>query len=188
MRKNIKYSIALSYLKLLKEKPLNDISTQQIADMAGISKRTLYNYFPDKYEILSWFWDYWMKDVRAEAMHKYSLRKYELFIEHREAMLKVFAYIGQNNLRDIILEDELKKFNTHIDKGILSKYGPQMVDYIFVTLRQQLKYNNYRLLNTEVEKAYAFLEDDPVIFQKALMSHALSEFFSDEPLPEGKHL
>lgn len=44
-------------IDLLREKPLEKITIQELSDKAMISRGTFYNYFYDKYDLLNFFWE-----------------------------------------------------------------------------------------------------------------------------------
>ena len=46
---------AMEYL--LSRKKLDDIPVSEIAKMAGVSRRTFYRHFCDKYELVNWYYD-----------------------------------------------------------------------------------------------------------------------------------
>ena len=50
-----KLSEAMEYL--LSRKNLDDIPVSEIAKMAGVSRRTFYRHFCDKYELVNWYYD-----------------------------------------------------------------------------------------------------------------------------------
>ncbi|MCG4901122.1 TetR/AcrR family transcriptional regulator [Enterocloster bolteae] len=50
-----KLSEAMEYL--LSRKKLDDIPVSEIAKMAGVSRRTFYRHFCDKYELVNWYYD-----------------------------------------------------------------------------------------------------------------------------------
>ena len=51
-----KRAISASLKNLLREKKLNKITVQDIADDCGINRQTFYYHFQDKYELLSWIY------------------------------------------------------------------------------------------------------------------------------------
>ena len=50
-RLSTKEHIMEAFLKLLEDKNLMDISVSEIAELAGVSKRSFYNHFVDKYDL-----------------------------------------------------------------------------------------------------------------------------------------
>ena len=50
-----KLSEAMEYL--LSRKNLDDIPVSEIAKMAGVSRRTFYRHFCDKYELVNWYYN-----------------------------------------------------------------------------------------------------------------------------------
>ena len=50
-----KLSESIEYL--LSRKSLDDIPVSEIVKMAGVSRRTFYRHFCDKYELVKWYYD-----------------------------------------------------------------------------------------------------------------------------------
>lgn len=44
-----------AFRSLMDEKPFAKITVSQIADRAGVSRKTLYNYFHNKYDVANWY-------------------------------------------------------------------------------------------------------------------------------------
>lgn len=53
----IKKALSRTLKELMLEKPFEKISTEEICERTGISKRNFYRYFSDKYELLSWIYE-----------------------------------------------------------------------------------------------------------------------------------
>ena len=62
-RKGIKEIIADSFFELMEQKPICKISINEIAENAGVSRRTFYNNFLDKHELVDWI--HWKINVEA---------------------------------------------------------------------------------------------------------------------------
>ena len=52
-----KNAIAAAFMKVCTNKNMADITTNDITEACGISRQTFYNYFPDKYAVVSYLFD-----------------------------------------------------------------------------------------------------------------------------------
>ena len=51
-------AIAAAMKKLLRTNPIEKITTEQILEQSGVSRRSFYRYFKDKYDLLQWIYNY----------------------------------------------------------------------------------------------------------------------------------
>ena len=51
-------AIAGAMKQLLRTMPIEKITTDRILEIAGVSRRSFYRYFKDKYELLEWIYNY----------------------------------------------------------------------------------------------------------------------------------
>lgn len=54
--KDTKHIIAHAMMNLMLKKSIDNISIQEIADYCGINRRTFYNHFLDKYDLIDWIY------------------------------------------------------------------------------------------------------------------------------------
>ena len=103
-----KLAIAEAMKALMRSSMIEKITTRQIQEAAGVSRRSFYRYFKDKYDLLEWIynnefcrfvdvrpeksiWDYYpdiLKSLRADPAFYYS----------------AFSYRGQNSFRYFCFE------------------------------------------------------------------------------------
>lgn len=147
MQDNKVYKRALSdaLRKLMREKPFSSISTTEICKLAGISRRSFYHHFPDKYELLNWTY--------YDAFHtipKEGYRTWDYFpsicrhlYEDRAFYSNAFAVSGQNSfltycherLHPYILEDFKGVFASEKTTLYFADY---LLDGIFCRIRTWL--------------------------------------------------
>ena len=53
-----RHAIAAAMKKLLRTSPIEKITTEQILAQSGVSRRSFYRYFKDKYDLLQWIYNY----------------------------------------------------------------------------------------------------------------------------------
>ncbi len=114
-RMSTKEHIMESFLSLLEDKPLTDISVSEIVERAGVSKRSFYNHFVDKYDLMGYAYrelveQEWYKDGRRCSLVEFFNRCWTF--DGSEPMMERFkntmSYIGQNDLRSEIENQGVK--------------------------------------------------------------------------------
>jgi AcrR family transcriptional regulator len=148
-----KNQICNATLKLMKEKGFDSLRVNEIAEKAGVSKRTLYRYFPSKKELIS--------HIISEKHNRIKERLMDIFkTEGNEAdkyetlLTCVTAEIASENVElfenlkkypDIYEEikekqkESLKELETIIENGISkgeikSHFQPKIVSYLLIKL------------------------------------------------------
>lgn len=64
-----KLAISEAMKALMRTMPIEKITTKEILEKAGVSRRSFYRYFKDKYDLVEWIYDYdfcRFVDVRPE--------------------------------------------------------------------------------------------------------------------------
>lgn len=62
-----KEALAEALRRLLKDRPIESVSVTQIVDEAGLSRKTFYYHFSDKYELFNWLCYQMFLDIRDEV-------------------------------------------------------------------------------------------------------------------------
>ena len=110
-----KERLMASFLELLEDKSLQDISVADIYTNAGVSKRSFYNHFSDKYDLMGYTYRelvklLWYKDGRRCTLVEFFNRCWSS--DGEEPMMLRFkntmSYIGQNDLRSEIENQGVK--------------------------------------------------------------------------------
>ena len=98
----IERKILDSVITLLEKKPLVQITVTEICAFAGVSKRSFYNYFCDKYDVI-------LKvqaipeekavdrEVSLRTLENYFRLHYRWLLEHRGFLKNISSYFGQNS-------------------------------------------------------------------------------------------
>ncbi|MEG6567912.1 dihydroxyacetone kinase transcriptional activator DhaS [Thermoanaerobacterium saccharolyticum] len=84
-----KKAMADALKELMKTKPLNKISVQDIVNKCGLNRQTFYYHFHDIFELLEWIY-------KKEAIEKIS--QYKNYEHWTEGFYQVFKYIEDNKL------------------------------------------------------------------------------------------
>ena len=98
-----------SMIELMQKKPFAKISVQDIVDNCGVSKRTFYNYFQDKFDLISWHLTLNQgrsTECTSELLDLYTTMKNVLnhLYSYRIFYKNAFSYEGQNDLRKALLD------------------------------------------------------------------------------------
>ncbi len=110
---DIETRIRSGFIRLLEKEPIDQISVVDICAEAGVSKRSFYNYFCDKYDVI-------LKvqaipemqeedtEVSLSTLENYFRRRYRWLLEHRGFVKNISFYFGQNSsvlaFKDSVLE------------------------------------------------------------------------------------
>lgn len=104
MEKSItKNALAISLKEILVEKAFGNISVEDICKNAGVSRRTFYRYFLDKYELLNWVYEW---DMQAgiqnggqgdEENKEYLINMCVCFSDNRDFYKRALNVEGQNS-------------------------------------------------------------------------------------------
>lgn len=114
-RLSTKEHIMEAFLKLLEDKNLMDISVSEIAELAGVSKRSFYNHFVDKYDLMGYAYRVlverqWYRDGRRCTLVEFFNRcwTFDGDAPMMERFKNTMSYIGQNDLRSEIENQGVK--------------------------------------------------------------------------------
>lgn len=104
---NVKEVLGEGLIRLSKNKDISKITVQEIIDECHTSRRTFYNHFHDKYELMNWIYESktqaildcfqisknWMKCVQD---------MYAVFDRDKEFYMNISSFEGQNSFHDFV--------------------------------------------------------------------------------------
>ena len=98
----IEKKILDGFIRLLEKKPIEQIAVIEICEEAGVSKRSFYNYYCDKYDVILKVQTIpEMQDddteVSIATLENYFRRRYRWLLEHRGFLKNISLYFGQNS-------------------------------------------------------------------------------------------
>ena len=103
-----KVAIAEAMKRLMRATPIEKITTDRILENAGVSRRSFYRYFKDKYDLLEWIYNYdfcRFVDVRPEkSIWDYYPDILRSLRADPEFYGNAFVYAGQNSFRAFCFE------------------------------------------------------------------------------------
>ena len=114
-RLSTKEQIVEAFLKLLEDKNHMGIAVSEISEVAGVSKRSFYNHFVDKYDLMGYAYrvlveQQWYREGRRCTLVEFFNRCWTF--DGDEPMMERFkntmSYIGQNDLRSEIENQGVK--------------------------------------------------------------------------------
>ncbi|MBR0405396.1 MAG: TetR/AcrR family transcriptional regulator C-terminal domain-containing protein [Eggerthellaceae bacterium] len=100
-----------SFLELLAEKPVNDITVIEICEKAGVSRKTFYKYYSDQFALLVAMQDDLFEDYRHQlegqpAEVSQIMPVLIRFVDENRVLVRAaFANQGEGNFVDRVLDD-----------------------------------------------------------------------------------
>ena len=134
-------------------KPINNITVKEICENSHISKRTFYNHFQSKYDILPWFLD--LTDT-------FFARKIGVSYSMREGLLKTYDFIYQENkfltLSTYFMSDQETGYGMHW-KGWSSTYVNTLREIKKVSIDRDIKNLIYGYTNIQTLFTLRWIND-----------------------------
>ena len=104
--------IANSTLDLLQTKRIDEFNVMDIVNNCGVSKRSFYNHFKDKYDVCNYIYDSvldnycWYVDGKLQSLSQFFERAYVVFNSEdkkiRNFLNHTICYQGQNCMQDYV--------------------------------------------------------------------------------------
>ncbi|RGZ01774.1 TetR/AcrR family transcriptional regulator C-terminal domain-containing protein [Clostridium sp. AM58-1XD] len=114
-----KRKFAQALEELLKGKNLDDIQVSEIVLKAGLSRRTFYRHFQDKYDLASWFFSQFFEgsfgQITEGADWETAFLKYLAICEQKAAVLRnAYSSRDVNGLRNYDIDVTRKTYETYL--------------------------------------------------------------------------
>ena len=129
-----KNAMASAMKKLMADKPIKKINVKDITEECGLSRKSFYYHFKDKYDLVNWiFYTEFVQEIKENNI-KYNwdlLEKIcEYFYKHKEFYSKAFEAEGQNSfskyfieiMRPIILKSYKNVFDDNEEKEFFAEF------------------------------------------------------------------
>ena len=109
----VKEALADTLREMLEERSIDKITVEEIVERSGYSKRTFYNHFRDKHDVVSYIWKREYRSCMYEGDELLSTYDFLLKYHRHEASLTTFfrnvlTYSGQNNLWETVHEASIE--------------------------------------------------------------------------------
>jgi len=93
--------------ELFEEKPFKSVSAQRIAERAGVSRKTLYNHFRDKYELMHVCYTRYVEEnilngFTGSNIEHVNTGVFSFMMEHQRFFKNVFDVEGQDSFWDFL--------------------------------------------------------------------------------------
>lgn len=110
-----KQLLADALYNLVQEKDFDSITISDICKRSGVSRATFYRYFHDKYELMSYHYESFVKsnflDVESNLAWKEKLYQYaNFYMQHKEYFTNILNYDGQNSFDEFLYSYSLAHF------------------------------------------------------------------------------
>lgn len=103
-KKSVRELLGESLTELLKSKPFEKITVNEIADNCGVGRRTFYNNFTDKHDLATWLYmrqlNEFVFSVERATLTDFIRYTTEVVSKDLQVIKAIDKYRGQNNLRD----------------------------------------------------------------------------------------
>lgn len=108
-KKSTKDYLASSAIELLSRRDVESISVKEIAENCGVSTRTFYNHFRDKYDLFLYVYTREMERFFQNNKDHLTFRPFvfwtgQLLFDYKDFFNNFQKYIGQNNFRDSVYQ------------------------------------------------------------------------------------
>ena len=164
-KKTSREYLELSALELLTEWPINKVTVEDIVQNCSISKRTFYNYFRDKNELVSQTYIHLLEkyfEQREISLSGFIRFFVQTSFENRQFLRNAIVYTEQNNICDSLYEpvgDQLFRASNVESKNSFSereKLAATFVAYGMVAFLADTASHGY---NYKPEEMISFFEN-----------------------------
>lgn len=138
---NVKETLADSLIKLTKTKPISKITVQDIVTECNTSRRTFYNHFQDKYELINWIYESKSNEILScftdsKSWYECLIDIYNYFYSNKTYFMNISSFSGQNSFIDAFYVHTRDYLFHHVEKN----YGQE---YLTEDLIYSIDYNSY---------------------------------------------
>lgn len=185
-----KLALVVSLLDCLLKKEYTEITAQEIYTGANISKRTFYNYFRDKYDLLPWFWRFRLNKYFYRTLPEYYLQQLYIIKQYPTQFQRAFDYHGQNNFVDYAVVNTIEKYRLHVSKTIYEKYPEHIVESALLYSARASVGGTVVFSRTkeDLDALISNAEQNPDVPLRLYAISIFSDYLSFEPYPNGMHL
>lgn len=172
---------------LLAKKSFETISVNEICEISNFPRATFYNYFDDKYDLLTYCWYLLSREVKIEETSSNSSQKiltvffdrvYDLFMDHSELLNGIF----RNNPINSPL---INNFSAYL-KQIMQEIFYEYLDFDNKNVPLQLVADHFSNTVMLILEAI-FLKQQPISLEQAheYMHYLVGHLLVDSPSDEG---
>ncbi|WP_075399329.1 TetR/AcrR family transcriptional regulator [Domibacillus antri] len=192
-----KRKILLAAMKLFSKKSFHQTSMQQIADVCGLSKGSLYTHFKSKEELLSDIFVYYYQILHdqiaasrqeSDTVHEAFVREVAIRTRHYCAFQEFFLMQVKEirGLEDPTLNQFVRRENLQLmqrtEKRIIDMYGPDVKPYA-ADLTASLKGMMISYLQEIIEKESPCDFDELARYLVSQLDAMAGKVLNDKPMP-----
>jgi len=156
-----------SAIELLSKNTIEKVTVKDICDNCGLSTRTFYSYFKDKYEIMNtcfatYYASFFQRYEHDLTLHNMIYFSAQIVYENRFFFANMFRYTGQNNIRLGLVEPMRRQYLLLLEEYCHIKPTKEILDAITFFINGQLTFVEYALRLPEIptaEVSLAFFEN-----------------------------
>lgn len=158
--------LADAFLRQLNQKTLNKITVQDIADEAGVSRKTFYYYFQDIYDLMEWI----LEEKCRQMLGGVTADTWQ------DGMLNLLQYIKDNrllmlNTYSVIDRDTLDNYFARITEPLVRKILVEQPDYDKLCPEDEhviVELYTYALVGNLCHWIGGGMKGDPVLLSKQI--------------------
>ena len=114
-KKSMKEYFAESALELLSKYPIEKVTVTHIAQNCGLSTRTFYNNFKDKYDLFLWIYikkldDYYQSNIDHISFRPFIYYSGQVLVDYNDFFFNFQRYRGQNQFHHAIFQPFLNYY------------------------------------------------------------------------------
>lgn len=137
-KKSVRELLGESLTELLKSKPFEKITVNEIADNCGVGRRTFYNNFTDKHDLATWLYmrqlNEFVFSVERATLTDFIRYTTEVVSKDLQVIKAIDKYRGQNNLRDSLAgpmaDIYVKVIEKYYDVRVSAEMGQEIEFYV----------------------------------------------------------
>lgn len=168
-KKTAKELLGESFEELLKSKPFEKITINEIAENCGVGRRTFYNNFIDKYDLATWLYirqlNAFVEERDQAQLADFIRHSTEVVSKDLPIIIALDKYRGQNSFRDSLVEPMMDVYIKVIEKYCGHKVSPEMSQDIELYVCGQITYVGRviygRMIPSPEEVAEFFIRNIP---------------------------
>ena len=157
-KKSSKELLKESVIELVSRSPVEKVSVDQICENCGVSRRSFYNHFKDKHELICWVYISIVEDNIREHGSELTLHTQIESLVNSICDLSGFyqnavRYTGQNNFRESILEPLIESVRSLITDVYRDEISPELDESIAFFVYGCIGYMEHNLLINNIVPA-----------------------------------
>lgn len=143
-------AIASAFLQVCTDKKLQDITTKDITDHCGISRQTFYNYFHDKYEVMSYLFDEAATKVTkpflegSGSISQTIKGMMDVALNDRKYFMSIAAMEGQNSFEEYFCDYTIRYYSSIAKDSLGLDHLPDKITFA-------INFNSYAATKTFIK-------------------------------------